>query len=226
MDVKIFEFLSATFGISVAVAVSIIALALWLTHYVTKKITTFRCEHESIKEQHKAHSKKVDDIDSELKDCKSTLKTTAKITDDLGEIRRDLSYLKGTIDIIKSGAPSLMASHSPVSLTQEGKMVVAELCGDAIVDANWEKILYTLKLAGEKTPYDIQQLCIESVSVEPERYFSTAYLDRIKQYAFTKGQPLQLYLRVLGLVIRDRYFAEQNIPLSKIDETAPTSPNN
>ena len=225
MNDELFKFISATFGISVAVAVAIIALAFWLTHYVTKKVTTIHCEHESIKEQHKEHSKKVNDIDSGLRDCKSTLKTTEKITDDLGEIRRDLSYLKGTIDIIKSGAPSLMASHSPVSLTNEGKMVVAELCGDAIIDANWEKILYTLKLAGEKTPYDIQQLCMESVSVEPERYFSTVDLDKIKQYAFSKGQPLQLYLRVLGLVIRDRYFAEQNIPLSKIDETAPISPN-
>ena len=49
------------------------------------------------------------------------MKAADKIVEDLGEIRRDLSYLKGTIDIIKSGSNPLMVSHSPISLTEEGK---------------------------------------------------------------------------------------------------------
>lgn len=223
MEKEIFDFISATFGISAAVTLAIIALALWLTHYITKKITAIRYEHDAIKEKHDEHDRKVKGMDSDLSFCKASLKSAEKIVEDLGEIRRDLSYLKGTIDIIKSGSNPLMASHSPISLTEEGKKVVAELEGNRIIDSNWEKINYTLTLAGEKTPYDIQQFCIESVSVEPEKYFCAKDLDRIKSFAFSKGQPLQLYLRVLGLLIRDRYLTEHNIPLSEIDNTEPSA---
>lgn len=221
MGKEIFDFISATFGISFAVTLAVIGVALWLTQYVTKKVTKFRCEHDAIKEKHDQHERKVNDMDADLSFCKSTLKSTEKIVEDLGEIRRDLSYLKGTIDIIKGGSSPLMASHSPVSLTEEGEKVVAEMDGYALVDANWDKINRNLMAAGEKTPYDIQQFCIESVSVEPEKYFSQPALDRIKSFAFSKGQPLQLYLRVLGLLIRDRYFEEHDIPLSRIDATMP-----
>lgn len=222
MKKEIFDFISATFGISAAVTLAVIIVAIWLTQYVTKKVTQFRCEHDTIKEKHNEHDKKVRDMDSDLSFCKASLKSAEKIVEDLGEIRRDLSYLKGTIDIIKGGSNPLMASHSPISLTEEGKKVVAEMDGSKIIDSNWDKINYALTLAGEKTPYDIQQFCIESVSVEPERYFSPLDLDRIKNFAFSKGQPLQLYLRVLGLLIRDRYFREHNIPLSEIDNTEPS----
>lgn len=222
MEKEIFNFISATFGISAAVTIAVIAVAIWLTQYVTRKVTQFRCEHDAIKEKHDEHDRKVRDMDSDLTFCKASLKSTEKIAEDLGEIRRDLSYLKGTIDIIKGGSTPLMASHSPVSLTAEGKKVVEEMDGYALVDSNWDKINRNLMSAGEKTPYDIQQFCIESVSVEPEKYFSPRDLDRIKSFAFGKGQPLQLYLRVLGLLIRDRYFKEHSIPLSDIDSTSPS----
>lgn len=75
----------------------------------------------------------------------------------------------------------------------------------------------------DKTPYDMQQFCIENVSVDPERFLSEESLNRVKGYAFAKGQPLQLYLRVIGLLIRDRMLAAKGIELSEIDKTAPES---
>lgn len=220
MQKDIFDFISATFGISVAITLAVIGVALWLTQYITRKVTEFRCEHKAIKEKQDSHDAKMRSVDEDLTYCKTSLRNTQIIVDELGEIRRDLSYLKGTIDIIKSGSNPLMGSHSPVSLNEEGLKVVEELGGERIVDDNWEQINNNLTTAGEKTPYDIQQFCIESVSVEPEKYFCPDDLDRIKNYAFSKGLPLQLFLRVLGLLIRDRYFREHNIPLSEIDNTS------
>lgn len=221
MQEEIFRFVSATFGISAAVALAIILLALWLTHYITKKVTKIRCENKAITAEHKTHAEKIAGLNEDVGYCKTSLKTTEKISDDLNEIRRDLSYLKGTIDIIRSGGNPLMASHSPVRLTDEGEKVAEELHAKQIVNENWDNIKAQLETVKDRSPYDIQQFCIESLSVEPERYFSDKSLTTIKDYAFSKGQPLQLYLRVIGLIIRDEYLSQLGIPLSRIDDTAP-----
>lgn len=218
MHEELFNFVSATFGISTATALAIILLALWLTHYITKKVTTIRCEHSLITDGHKKHDEKISALNDEIGYCKAALKTFENVDRNLDEIRRDLSYLKGTIDIIRGGSNPLMASHSPVRLTNEGEKVARELRADEIVTANWDIISERLKAINERSPYDIQQFCLESVSVEPELYFSRESLATIKDYAFSKGQPLQLYLRVIGLVIRDKYLSQLGIPLSRIDD--------
>ena len=221
MQEELFKFVSATFGISTAVALAVILLALWLTHYITKKVTEIRCENEAITTDHKAHTERISTLNEDVGYCKTSLKTTEKISGDLDEIRRDLSYLKGTIDIIRSGGNPLMASHSPVKLTEDGEKVAEELRARQIVEDNWENIAVQLDPVENSSPYDIQQFCLESVSVEPEKYVNDKSLIAIKDYAFSKGQPLQLYLRVIGLIIRDKYLALLDIPLSRIDETAP-----
>ena len=198
MSESIFSYISATFGISAAIAIVVLGLAFWLTHYITKKVTEIKSSHNTLSE------------------------SVGKMEKDIDEIRRDLSYLKGTIDIIKSpkkGEP-LIQSNSPISLTEAGKKVAEELKADILIASNWDKISAMISGTGIDNAYDIQQYCLETSSVEPEKFFDGKSLLHIKDFAYKHGQPLQLYLRMLGVIIRDRYFKEKGVPLSKIDETA------
>lgn len=70
MEETIFKYVSGTFGVSSAFAMAVMLLALWLTHYVTKKVT-------------------------EIEKGPSVLEKNSKqLLGDIREIRRDLSFLK------------------------------------------------------------------------------------------------------------------------------------
>ncbi|KGN98408.1 hypothetical protein HQ36_01990 [Porphyromonas gingivicanis] len=197
MQERIFDFISATFGASFAIVLVVIGVVIWLTHYITKKVTVINSSHDKI--------------------TKGIEKSEANID----EIRRDLAYIKGTIDIAKAGTTPFMQSHSPISLTDEGKKVAMELKAEGIILSNWDKIRKDLLNKDHKTAYDIQTYCIETASVSPSTFFDDCSIVLVKDFAFKEGKPLQLYLRLLGLLIRDKYFEEEGIPLSRIDETAP-----
>lgn len=162
------------------------------------------------------------ELTEEVSYCKVMLKAVEKMSADMDAMRRDMSYLKGSLDIVRSGGRQLMQSHSPISLTSEGEAVVAEMGARGIVDGNWGRIVERLDRMGAASPYDIQQECLEGLSVEPECYLDEGSLAAVKDYAFRNGEPLQLYLRVIGLLVRDRYLAHLGVPLSRIDETAPS----
>ncbi len=66
MEKEIFDFTSATFGISAAVTLVVVGVAIWLTQFVTRKVTQFRCEHDAMKEKHDEHDRKVRDMDADL----------------------------------------------------------------------------------------------------------------------------------------------------------------
>jgi hypothetical protein len=143
-----------------------------------------------------------------------------KLDSHIDEIRRDIAYIKGSYDIMKSSNNNtLMQSHSPISLTEKGKQVAKELGAYNIIERNWGSIKDLLEANVEgKNPYDIQQYCIETVSVEPDKFFIKSDLDKIKQYAYANGQPLDLYTRMIAILIRDKFFKEHNIDPLDIDK--------
>jgi|WetSurMetagenome_2_1015567.scaffolds.fasta_scaffold88164_1 hypothetical protein len=196
-----YKFISATFGVSFAAGLVIIGAIIWLTHYITKKVTCIEKDHSDL--------------------SKSTEKTETHID----EIRKDISYIKGSIDIINNNVNTtpLVQSHSPISLTDAGKDVADELKADELISKNWETIYNGIASIKNQTAYDIQQYCIETASVEPNKFFDEQTMIALKNFAYKKGAPLQLYLRLLGVIIRDKYFEKEKIPLSRIDETSPNN---
>lgn len=201
MKEELFQFISATFGVSFAVALIVLAIAFWLTHCITEHVTRIKTEHGDLN------------------------KTLEKAEKNIDEIRRDISFLKGSMDIVKGGrrdeTSPLMQSHSPISLTKEGKQVANELDAYNLIDKNWSRIRHDLQKMVGKNAYDIQQYCIETADVDSSFFFDEETIDHVKMYAFRKGMPVQMYLRMLGLLIRDRFFEEQGIPLYEVDDNAP-----
>lgn len=230
MEERLFDFVSATFGTAFAVTLVVLLFALWLTHYITKKVTEFKAQHSDIKEEARNIEARVD---ARLENMNKSIdirfdhidKRISKIEGDVDEIRRDMAYLKGSLDIFKNKQNTLMRSHSPISLTEEGEKVAQEMKANEAIDRNWSKISKNLEKLSGANAYDIQTYCIETASVEPELFFDDLTIDRVKTFAFKKGMPLQLLLRLLGLLIRDRYFSENGMPLSAIDNADSSSPS-
>jgi hypothetical protein len=178
---------------------ALIVLAIWLVYWVTKKITEIKSDHGTLN------------------------KCVEKMDGSIDEIRRDLSYMKGSMDIFKSGGTSSIQAHSPMSLTDIGVQVAKSLDAENVITQNWERILKDLEEnICDKNAYDIQMYCIETAAVEPERFFDKEALTAIKNLAYKEGRPFQQYSNVYGVLIRDRYLRYKNIDLALIDKNAPT----
>lgn len=212
MEEKLYNFISAAFGTSFAVALVIMFLALWLTYYITKKITLINAEHSQIKEEAKAVEERIDKRFGQMD------KRIDKVETCMDEIRKDISFLKGTIEVTLRSSGALTQAHSPISLTEKGKRVAEEIKADKIIATNWERMRATLDAEDLKTAYDIQQFCIETPEFEPLRFFDETTVNHIKDFAFNQGMPIQMYYRMLGVIIRDRYFDEKGISLQDVDK--------
>ena len=168
----------------------------WVIHYVTKKMERIDSDHDTL------------------------TKSTEKIEKFIDEIRKDLSYLKGVVDYKND----LAQSHSPVSLTKKGKDVSEEIGAESIIANNWSKIKSSIEMdANNKNAYDIQQYCMETSAVEPEKFFKEEDLNRLKLFAFKNGKSFQYYSVVLAILIRDRYFLEKRIDTNDVDRHKPTN---
>ena len=69
-----------------------------------------------------------------------------------------------------------------------------------------------------QTRGEMQQYCMEEISVNPDRFFKSEDLNRIKKYAFEHGRPVELYIRMIGILIRNAYLESKGIDLSEIDK--------
>lgn len=230
MEEVVFNILNQTFGTTFAITVVTVGMSIWLTHYVTKKVTEIKSDQSSFKKSLDKSEKDIDEIRKDVSYIKGSMDVIWKSTEAL---KSTVDSLKGTTETLGSTVNSMksamdimrketdnqyLQSHSPVSLTDEGKKVAEEMGADAIIDKNWGVISEVLKEVDGKNAYDVQQFCINTAEERPERFFDPATIDKVKMFAFQKGKHVILFYSVLGLLIRDRYFSEHGIPLSRADD--------
>jgi hypothetical protein len=202
------DILTSPFG-SFSFIFGLLVLSGWLIFFITKKVTEIKTEHSEL-------SKTFEKAESRWG------MQFIKIENNIDDIRRDLSYLKGTINVLKDPVNPYAKRKSPISLTDEGIKVVQELNADNIIVRNWEKIYECLeKNVFNKNAYDIQEYCMFTASVEPELFFEQNDVIEIKNYAYKNGHPLQVYMQLIGILIRDRYLKEKGINLTDIDKHDP-----
>ena len=153
MEEWIISWLNHTFGVTVAATVVIIGLALWLTHYVTKKVTEIRGGHSSLSATSETIKNDFNEIRKDISYLKGSVEQGEKV---LNEIRQDVNSLKVDVGALKvdvnnlksesgdtkkkidhvmnaiscgptSSAVGLIQSHSPISLTEEGRDVARKI---------------------------------------------------------------------------------------------------
>ena len=117
----------------------------------------------------------------------------------------------------------LAQKKSPLSLTEEGEKIASKNNLNAIIDVNWSKINASLQDLKTKNPYDIQEFCFDTAFADTTGYkelkfFPCEDIDKMKIVAFKAGYPVLLISRVMAILIRDRYFAENNINIDGDEE--------
>ncbi len=199
----IMDILGSPIG-SFAFIFGIMVVGGWLIYFVTKHTNTIKIEHGSHKEK------------------------MGKFEDKIDSINRDVSYIKGTIDILmKNNNPDpTVQAHSPIRLTDHGQRLAAEMGLEDRIMRNWDKIQdyldTNLPPSSMKNAYDIQQFCIETASVSLDKFFGADDLNGIKSYAFKNGNQLFYYGNMIGVMVRDAYFKHKGIDVADVDKHDPT----
>lgn len=193
------DILSSPSG-SFATVIGIGALLIWIVHFCTKKITKHECTIENSQGQ------------------------VGKLENNIDAIKSDISYIKGMIGLIQNNAPnSLVRSHSPISLTEKGIAIAEEIGIERMIASNFDEIVKFIEQGTlSRNAYDIQQFLIETATINPEKFFSKENMDIIKQYAFNAGQNLAYYGGMIGVIIRDKYFARKGIDANEVDRHDPS----
>ncbi len=148
------------------------------------------------------------------------------IEKEIHEIKIDVTSLKSERKGEKNIISHLMQSFSPVSLSPAGEEAAKDLDAYNVVERNWGRITEALEEMTSLNPYDIQEYCFKQTALYPERYLDEEAIDSIKTYAFNKGYKVDIYYQMFGLIIRDKYFEENSIPLSHIDDNDPNRADN
>ena len=190
------EILSSPAG-SFSFVFGLLVLVCWLVHYVTKFTTKISVEHGQI-------NKRMDKTESSI-----------------DEIRRDISFIKGSFEAAIGIKDAIAKKKSPLSLTELGVEIAEKYSLETMIASNWGKINDILNALKTKNPYDIQEYCIETAFIEANKFFSDKDIDKLKIISYKTGVPLFSISRLMGILIRDRYFAENGINVDDVDKSAP-----
>lgn len=180
-------------GGSFAFVAGILYLTHWVVHYLTKNVSKL--------------DNKMEKVD--------------KLEQNMDSIKENLHFIKATLNVIQSNNSGLTQSHSPIGLTEKGKDVASRMGINEILVRNWDNIYEFIEAQHHENPYDIQQFCIETATINLDKLFCHQDVDKIKEFAFNEGQQLAYYGSMIGVIIRDKYFEIKDIPISEIDRNAP-----
>lgn len=188
--------LGSPFG-SFSFVLGFLVLGGWLIHYATKFVTEYSVKHGQFNER-------MDKTESSIY-----------------KIQEDIAYIKGSFEAAVAIKDVLTRKKSPISITEFGLQVVADHNLDAMVDSNWSKINTSVQNMKANNPYDIQEFCLETAFVKPSVFFPDKDIDKLKLISFQTGIPLFSVARMMGVLIRDRYFKENGIDIAEIDKHRP-----
>lgn len=232
--VSVFQMLLSSKAGSFGFVLALMLLAFWLVHWVTKKVTEIKTASDYIKNDNEKTSEKLEKITESTSEKLEKLtestsekleKHAERVDKNMDEIRRDISYLKAMLDIYNRTIPAdaLAQAHSPVSLTPLGIQVANELGADDMIARNWDKIFQTLENeVCNKNAYDIQAYCLETATVELEKFLDNDSIEKIKLVAYKAGKALAYYAPVFGIKIRDKYLQIKGISVDEVDKNDPS----
>jgi hypothetical protein len=200
---RILESEAGSFGFIVAIIITIV----WVIYHVTKFTTRISTEHGSF-------CKRMDGLE-----------------DNIYKMKEDMVLVKGSVELIQKSLQnnnfivnSYAQQHSPVRVTKEGHEMIKRTGLDHAIDKSWTNTrAYLNDHLKTKNPYDIQQFIIEQVTIYPEKFIGNEDLDKLKLLAYKEGLPINAYLTVVSILIRDKYFIETGIDVNDVDKFAQES---
>lgn len=180
-------------GICLAVMTAVISLTVWITRFKTKNDT-----------DHKIYEKNFDKLFSVLDAIKDNV--------------FKLSVEKDLRTSIKTEDTGFVQSNSPLSVAPRGQEISDELNFTQMIANNWQSIHSRIKEnVKSRNAYDIQEYCVDLASIHIDKVLTGRDLERVKLKAYNKGDNVYFYGKVLGVMIRDKYFEVENIKTQEED---------
>lgn len=172
------------------------------------KIQALPCDHHSqIMERHDAEHRNAGDR--------------------MTKVETSVAYLQKTLDSLTKGLQGnkgliidpYSLNHSPLSITDKGREMMARLGVEDMFDRNWERIdRYIDENVKDKNAYDVDQFCLEHAVVFPEHFLKKEELNVLKDDAYKEGLSLTSYMRVIAVLSRDKYLSVHDIEVPDTDE--------
>jgi len=148
----------------------------------------------------------------------------------ISDLEKKTEYIRGSLDNMRDFHKSLVNrgnsvvdSESPLKLTKTGLKLSDDNKLQSIIDSNWSKVESLLKGYESQNPYDLQQFCfdIAFMDIAPNsklQFLTEKDINRLKIFAYRTGESLFSFAQILGILIRDKYFKENNIDVEDIDD--------
>jgi hypothetical protein len=136
----------------------------------------------------------------------------------IGFIKDNLATIKATTDLLYQAHLSTVKSHSPISLTEIGTNISSALRIEDKVTNHWEVIREEIEKKSPASPYDIQNMALELSRHCFDFIFNDAEKIEIKNYAYSTGINILEIYPIIGVIVRDRYLKEKNIPVTAVDD--------
>ena len=213
------DWIIANFGVTALVFIALLIIAIYVGGWVArlkKDIESKPCE---------AHKNSIDEQSRRLEQDSALLHRMEGQLGSLTRLEFGMQQLSSTLQMMATGISTtttspLTQSHSPVSLTPKGIEIAEALNLKSVISKNWNKIKEVIK--EEVNPYDIQMKFITAFITNPDGYLDQESMDKIKTSAFANGIPLIDYMRMIGILTRDKYFDEHGIDVNDVDKSDPS----
>jgi hypothetical protein len=144
--------------------------------------------------------------------------TVLKLESNIETIKLDMMEIKAFINVYRQDNNSFSKRNSPIKLSEAGVVVAQSIQAEAIVNRCWEQLEKEIKseIDDSSNPYTIQDSCF-SIGKHFMEYLSDFEIETIKKYAYQEGHNIANYDLIFGILIRDKYFKENNINVSDVD---------
>ncbi len=134
----------------------------------------------------------------------------------------DISTLVNTIfTYLKNNDNKFVQSHSPISLTKDGKRLVDVLNIEGIIDVNYEHLSASIDGKKPNNAYDIQELSMEIMQDFLKNMIDEEILTSMKKFAYQEGVSLDALYLAFSIVLRDKILQEKGFTLEDVDKSNP-----
>lgn len=139
----------------------------------------------------------------------------------IDSIKESIFKIQATTDLLYQEHLSTVKSQSPISLTEIGKEIAVAIKAEEKVNDHWDSIKREVDKHKPDNPYDIQTVSMDIARNCFEKIFNEQERDQIKTHAFKIGINLLEIYPIIGVIIRDRVFKEENILPEEVDKHKP-----
>ena len=147
--------------------------------------------------------------------------------DKVEDIHSTVIELKTKVDLIynNTNPRSLVAAHSPLSITELGKELADQIKADAIFAKYEAELLSSLdaKCPADTNAYDIQMTAIDIARLKMPALLTAEELNLLKEAAFNKGILLDDIWPMFGIYLRDKALTKRHLPVMDVDKHDPYS---